>query len=330
MDKSVGIIGTGSCLPEKIVTNYDLEKIMETKHEWIVDRTGIERRRIADKSTASSDLGVKAAEIALEDAGVTAEEIDLIITATLSPDMLFPSTACVIQDKLGAFNAFAFDLNAACTGFLYSLSTAAAFIKSGQAKKVLVVGVEVLSKIVNWNDRKTAVLFADGAGAAVVTETEEENAGILSTALGADGTGWKFLYMPAGGTRMPATYETVEKDLHTIVMDGSEVFKFAARKMAEVSLEAIEKAGLKLEDIDYLVPHQANVRIIKNAAKRLKIDMDKVYLNIHDYGNMSAASVPVALDEAYRKESMKKGDIVLLVGFGAGLTWGAAILKWGK
>ncbi|MCG8484570.1 MAG: ketoacyl-ACP synthase III, partial [Clostridia bacterium] len=305
MDKSVGIIGTGSCLPEKIVTNYDLEKIMDTKHEWIVDRTGIERRRIADKSTASSDLGVKAAEIALEDAGVTAEEIDLIITATLSPDMPFPSTACVIQDKLGAFNAFAFDLNAACTGFLYSLSTAAAFIKSGQAKKVLVVGVEVLSKIVNWNDRKTAVLFADGAGAAVVTETEEENAGLLSTALGADGTGWKFLYMPAGGTRMPATYETVEKDLHTIVMDGSEVFKFAARKMAEVSLEAIEKAGLKLEDVDYLVPHQANVRIIKNAAKRLKIDMDKVYLNIHDYGNMSAASVPIALDEAYRKGSMK-------------------------
>lgn len=327
MFKSVGIIGTGSYLPEKIVTNYDLEKIMDTKHEWIVERTGIERRRIADESDAASDLGAKAAEIALEDAGVKAEEIDLIITATLTPDMNIPSTACIIQEKIGAVNSAAFDLGAACTGFLYALSTANAFIKAGQAKKVLIVGVEILSKYINWNDRKTAVLFADGAGAAVVSEVDEGK-GVLSTALGADGTGGKFLYISAGGTRMPATHETVEKNLHTIVMDGSEVFKFAARKMAEVSLEALERAGLTLEDINYFVPHQANIRIIKNAAKRLKIDMDRVYLNIQDYGNMSAASVPIALDEANKKGKIKKDDVVLLVGFGAGLTWGAAVIKW--
>lgn len=329
MRNSIGIIGTGSYLPEKIVTNYDLEKIMDTNHDWIVGRTGIERRRIAEPSIASSDLGTKAAELALEDAGLNAEDIDLIITATLSPDMNFPATACIIQENLGAFNAAAFDLNAACTGFIYALSTANAFIKSGQAKKVLVIGVEVLSKLLNWNDRKTAVIFADGAGAAVVSEIEGDR-GILSTALGTDGTGGKFLYMPAGGTRMPATHETVDQNLHSIIMDGSEVFKFAARKMSEVSLEALEKAGLALEDINYLVPHQANIRIIQNAAKRLKIDMDKVYLNIQDYGNMSAASVPVALDEASKKGCLKQDDIVLLVGFGAGLTWGAAVLKWGK
>ena len=329
MFKSVGIIGTGSCLPEKIVTNYDLEKIMDTKHDWIVERTGIERRRIADPSVAASDLGTEAAKLALEDAGVNAEEIDLIITATLTPDMNIPSTACIIQEKIGAVNSAAFDLGAACTGFLYALSTANAFIKAGQAKKVLIVGVEILSKYINWEDRKTAVLFADGAGAAVVSEVEEGK-GVLSTALGADGTGGKFLYITAGGTRMPATYETVEKKLHSIVMDGSEVFKFAARKMADVSLEALEKAGLTLEDINYLVPHQANIRIIQNAAKRLKVSMDKVYLNIQDYGNISAASVPVALDEASKKGCIKQDDIVLLVGFGAGLTWGAAVIKWGK
>lgn len=328
MQKSVGIIGTGRYLPEKIVTNYDLEKIMDTSHDWIVTRTGIEKRRIAEPSIASSDLGTQAAKLALEDAGVKAEEIDLIITATFSPDMLLPSTACIIQANLGAVNAAAFDLNAACTGFIYGLSTADAFIKSGQAKKVLVVGTEVLSKLMNWKDRKTAVLFADGAGAAVVSEIDEEGKGILSTALGADGTGSEFLYIPAGGTRMPSNHETIDQDLHSIMMDGSEVFKFAARKMADVSKEALEKAGLTIEDISYLVPHQANIRIIQNAAKRLKISMDKVYVNLQEYGNISAGSVPVALDEASKKGCIKQNDIVLLVGFGGGLTWGASILKW--
>lgn len=327
MNKSIGIIGTGSYLPEKIVTNFDLEKIMDTHNEWIVERSGIERRRIAEDEIASSDLGFKAAEAALEDAGVKAEEIDLIITATLSPDMNFPSTACIIQEKLGAVNAAAFDLNAACTGFIYALTTARFFIECNQAKKVLVIGVEVLSKIINWEDRKTAVLFADGAGAAVVSEVEK-GAGILSASLGADGTGGKFLYMPAGGTRMPASHETVEKKLHSIVMDGSEVFKFASRKMVEVSEKVISECGLALEDIDCLVPHQANIRIIKNAAKRMKVPMEKVYLNLQEYGNMSAASVPVALDEAHKNGYIKKNDIVLIVGFGAGLTWGATVIKW--
>ncbi len=329
MSKAAGIIGTGSYLPEKIVTNYDLEKIMDTNNDWIVDRTGIERRRIADKDVASSDLGVKAASFALEDAGVEAEEIDLIITATLSPDMNFPSTACIIQERIGAFNAAAFDLEAACTGFIYGLTTARAFILSGQAQKVLVVGVEVLSKLINWEDRKTAVIFADGAGAAVVSNVEG-NEGIISTALGADGKGGKFLYMPAGGTRMPATHDTIEKKQHAIIMDGSEVFKFASRKMAEISETAVGKCGLSLKEIDYMVPHQANIRIIKNAAKRMNIPMDRVYLNIQEYGNMSAASVPVALDEAVKKGCINNGDNILLVGFGAGLTWGAAVIKWGK
>ncbi len=328
MSRSAGIIGTGSFLPEKIVTNYDLEKIMDTHNDWIVERTGIQRRRIAEKDVAASDLGVKAATAALEDAEVRAEDIDLIITATLSPDMNFPSTACIIQEKIGAFNAAAFDLEAACTGFIYALTTAKAFILSGQAQKVLVVGVEVLSKLINWEDRKTAVLFADGAGAAVVSGIEE--AGIMSTALGADGKGGKFLYMPAGGSRMPATRETVDNKLHSIVMDGSEVFKFAARKMAEVSEIAVRKCGMTLNEIDYMVPHQANIRIIQNAAKRMSIPMERVYLNIQEYGNMSAASVPVALDEAVKKGYVRNGDNLLLVGFGAGLTWGAAVIKWNK
>ncbi len=328
MNKSVGIIGMGSYLPERIVTNFDLEKIMDTNNDWIVERTGIERRRIAEKDIATSDLGAKAAEAALLDAGVKAEEIDLIITATLSPDMNFPSTACIIQEKIGAVNAAAFDLGAACSGFIYALTTAKAFILSGQAKTVLVIGAEVISKLLNWEDRKTAVIFADGAGAAVVSGVEE--GGILSTALGADGTGGKFLYMPAGGTRMPATHETVDKKLHSVVMDGSEVFKFASRKMVEVSEEAIRRSGLTLNDIDYLVPHQANLRIINNAAKRMNIPMDRVYVNIQEYGNISAASVPIALDEAVKKGHIKKGDHILVVGFGAGLTWGAAIIQWNK
>lgn len=329
MSIAVGIIGTGKYLPEKVVSNFDLEKIMDTSHEWIVTRSGIERRRYADEDMASSDMATKAALLALEDAGVKAEEIDLIVNATLSPDTLFPSTACIVQNNIGAVNAGAFDLNAACTGFIYGLSTGYSFIASGQAKKVLVIGVETLSRFINWEDRKTAVLFADGAGAAVLSEVSPGK-GILSTALGADGSGGQFLYMPAGGTRMPASEETVKNKLHSIVMDGSEVFKFAARKMTDVTMEALEKCGLSLEDIDYVIPHQANIRIIENAAKRLKISMDKVYININEYGNMSAASVPVAIDEAAKQGKLKDGDTILLVGFGAGLTWGAMILKWGK
>lgn len=329
MSKAIGIVGIGSYVPDKIVTNYDLEKIMDTSNDWILERTGIERRRVADKDTASSDLGVKAAEAALADAGLSADDIDLIITATLSPDMIFPSTACVIQEKIGAVNATAFDLSAACTGFIYAMTTAKAFIASGDAKKVLVIGTEAISKILNWEDRKTAVLFGDGAGAVVLAETEEGK-GIITSVLGSDGTGNQLLYIPAGGTRMPASYETVDKKGHTIVMDGSEVFKFASRKMVEVSEEAVKKSGLTLQDIDCFLPHQANLRIIKNAAKRMGIPMEKVYINLHEYGNMSAASIPVALDEAVKNGHIKRGDIILMVGFGAGLTWGATVLEWNR
>ncbi|NLK71774.1 MAG: ketoacyl-ACP synthase III [Clostridiales bacterium] len=329
MSKAIGIVGIGSYVPDRIVTNYDLEKIMDTSNDWILERTGIERRRVADKDTASSDLGVKAAEAALADAGLSAEDIDLIITATLSPDMIFPSTACVIQEKIGAVNAAAFDLSAACTGFIYAITTAKAFIASGDAKKVLVIGTEAISKILNWEDRKTAVLFGDGAGAVVLAETEEGK-GIITSVLGSDGTGNQLLYIPAGGTRMPASYETVDRKGHTIVMDGSEVFKFASRKMVEVSEEAVNKSGLTLQDIDCFLPHQANLRIIKNAAKRMGIPLEKVYINLHEYGNMSAASIPVALDEAVKNGHIKKGDIILMVGFGAGLTWGATVLEWNR
>jgi len=253
----------------------------------------------------------------------------MIVVATVTADMSFPSTACLVQDKIGAVNAFAFDVNAACTGFIYAVSVANSMIQNGTAKNALVIGADALSKITDYTDRSTAVLFADGAGAVVLSEVEEGK-GVLSTALGSDGTGGKFLYLPGGGSLNPASKETVEKGMHYIHMDGSEVFKFAARKMAEVSLTALEKAGLDLEEIDYLVPHQANTRIINNAAKRLKIAQDKIYINIHDYGNMSSASIPVALDEAVEKKLINKDDVVLLVGFGAGLTWGASLIKWTK
>ena len=325
--KPVGIIGTGRYLPEKILTNFDLEKMVDTTDEWIKTRTGIENRRILQDGVGTSFMASKAGEKALESAGLTAEEVDMIVVATVTADMSFPSTACRVQEQIGATNAFAFDVNAACTGFIYAISVANSMIQNGTAKNALVIGADALSKITDYTDRSTAVLFADGAGAVVLSEVEE-GTGVLSTALGSDGTGGKFLYLPGGGSLNPASQETVEKGMHYIHMDGSEVFKFAARKMADVSLEALEKANLNLEDIDYLVPHQANTRIINNAAKRLKISQDKIYINIHDYGNMSSASIPVALDEALEKKLIKKDDVVLLVGFGAGLTWGASLIKW--
>ncbi|WP_432409658.1 beta-ketoacyl-ACP synthase III [Wukongibacter sp. M2B1] len=325
--RSVGILGTGRCLPEKEVSNYDLEKIVDTNHEWIVSRTGIYTRRIADDNTATSDLSTEAAKIALERANITAEELDMIIVATVTPDMNFPATACIVQSNLGAKNAAAFDLSAACSGFLYGVSMANQFIKTGVYDHILVIGAETLSKIMNWNDRNTCVLFGDGAGAVVLGPTEE-GSGILSTHLGADGEGGKFLTLPAGGSRMPATVQTVEDNLHYIKMDGSEVFKFAVRIMGNAAKKALKLCDLGVEDIDYLVPHQANIRIISSAAKRLKLPMEKVYVNLDVYGNMSSASIPVALDEALEKGKFKKGDNVVLVGFGGGLTWGSCVIKW--
>jgi 3-oxoacyl-[acyl-carrier-protein] synthase-3 len=323
--KSVGILGTGSALPEKILTNFDLEKMVDTNNDWIVSRTGIKERRIADDETAVSDLAYEAALKAMESAD--AEQLDLIIVATVTPDMAFPSTACILQDRLGAKNAAAFDLEAACSGFLYGITVGQQFIATGMYKKVLVIGAETLSKITDFTDRGTCVLFGDGAGAVILGEVEE-GYGILSTDLGAKGEGGKYLTLPAGGSRRPASIETVENREHFIKMGGGEVFKFAVRIMGQGAAAVVEKAGLQIEDVDYLVPHQANIRIIEAAAKRLKLPMEKVKVNLDRYGNMSAASIPVALDEAIKEGKVNKGDHVVLVGFGGGLTWGAALIRW--
>jgi len=327
--RMAGIVGTGCCLPDRIMTNQELEKLVDTNDEWIRSRSGICERRVSDENTATSDLATVAAQRALENAGLKPEDIDLIMVATVTPDMAFPSTACIVQKNIGAINAAAFDLEAACSGFLYGLTIADSFIKTGAYKNVLVIGAETLTKIADYTDRNTCVLFGDGAGAAVVSEVSEEY-GILSTYIGADGRGGHLLTQPAGGSRIPASVESVENRLHYIKMDGSEVFKFAVRIMGEAAEKALEKCGLNKEAIDYLIPHQANIRIIESAVKRLKISNEKVYINVDKYGNMSAASVAIALDEANRNGNLKDGDIVVLVGFGGGLTWGSAVLKWRK
>lgn len=326
MNKNAGILGVGSYLPQKIVDNFHFEKIMDTSDEWIKARTGISERRMAEEDESSSDLGTKAALKAIECAKLSPEDIDLIIVATSTPDMILPSTACLIQANIGAHNAAAFDVSAACSGFVYGLSIGEQFIKSGIHKNVLVIGTEVMSRILDYSDRSTAILFGDGAGAVVIGNVDE--GGILSTYLGSDGRGKDFLKIPAGGSRLPASKNTVENRLHNIQMAGNDVYKFAVRIMGESSLKALKMANLSTDEIDYLIPHQANIRIIEASAKRLKLDMDKVYVNLDKYGNMSAASIPVAMDEAYRQGKINKGDNVVLVGFGGGLTWGASVIKW--
>ena len=328
-NKYVGIIGLGSYVPEKIMTNKDLEQVMDTSDEWIVERTGIHERHVAADNEATSDLATKAAQKALEDANITAAEIDLIIVATGTADMAFPATACLVQDNLRALNAAAFDVSAACSGFIYALVTGSQFIKAGVYRKVLVIGAETLSRITDWSDRKTGMLFGDGAGAAVLGETPE-GYGILGVDLGANGSGAELLKVPAGGSRNPATAETVLQKQHYIQMDGNEVFKFAVKIMGETTSKALQSANLTHGDLTYLVPHQANIRIIKSAAKRLGLPMDQVVVNVDKYGNTSAASVPIALDEAVKSGVIKPGDIVALVGFGGGLTWASSIIKWYK
>ena len=327
--KSVGIIGIGNYLPEKILTNKDLEKIVDTSDDWIVDRTGIKERRIVKAGEATSDLAARAAEEALKDAGVSADEIDLIIVATATPDMLFPSTACLVQDKIKATKAAAFDLSAGCSGFVYSLVVGSQFIQTGLYKKVLIIGAETLSKIVDWTDRNTCVLFGDGAGAVVLGEVPE-GYGLLGSELGADGSGGDLLRVPAGGSRIPTTSESLAQGLHYLQMSGSDVFKFAIKVMGEAAVKALDNAGLSSGDVDCLIPHQANIRIIQSAAKRLKLPMEKVMINVEKYGNTSAASIPIAMNEALQKNSIKKDDIVVLVGFGAGLTWASCVIKWYK
>ena len=326
---SVGIVGIGTYVPDKIITNHDLEQMVDTSNEWIVERTGIRERHIAEPDMATSDLAVLAARKALADAGVSAEEINLIIVATATPDMFFPSVACIVQDQLGAVNAAAFDLGAGCTGFVYAVATGSQFIKSGLYKKVLVIGAENLSKVVDWTDRNTCVLFGDGAGAVVLSEVKA-GYGILSIDLGSDGSGGEFLKIPAGGTRVPTTEQTVSDRQHYLYMNGSEVFKFAIKVMGEAAVKALDAAGLDHHSVNCLIPHQANIRIIQSAAKRLKLPMEKVMVNVDKYGNTSAASIPLALEEALKSCRIQQDDIVVLVGFGAGLTWGACVIKWCK
>lgn len=324
---AIGILGTGVGIPQNIVTNDDLSKIVDTNDEWIRTRTGIQERRIAEDHIASSDMAVEAAQRAMEKAGITAEQVDLIICATVTPDHPFPSTACIVQDRIGAKKAAAFDLSAGCTGFLYGLSVAVPMLQSGAYKHAIVIGVETLSRIMDFTDRSTCVLFGDGAGAVVLGSVEEGH-GFLSFEMGADGSGGNLLMMEAGGSRNPATQETVLARKHFITMAGNEVFKFAVKKLTACSVAALEKAGLTKDDIDFLVPHQANIRIIEYATERLNLSPDKVIVNVERYGNMSSASVPVALDEALALGKINKGDTVVLVAFGAGLTWGATVLKW--
>lgn len=329
MTRAVGILGMGHYVPEKILTNFDLEKMVETSDQWITERTGIKQRHIAAPEEATSDLCYNAAMIALKDAGVAPEEIDLVIVATASPDHVFPSTACLVQDRIGAKNAAAFDLAAGCSGFVYSLGVASQMIATGLYKHALIIGAETLSRIMNWTDRNTCVLFGDGAGAAVLGPVEE-GYGVLGIDMGADGSGGKYLIQPAGGSRNPASPETVEANDHTIHMNGPEVFKFAIQIMGKTAKRALAKANMKAEELDMLFPHQANLRIISSAAKRLKMPMEKVWVNVDKYANTSAASIPIALCEAQAAGALKKGDNILLDGFGAGLTWASIVLKWSK
>ena len=329
MTRAVGILGMGHYVPEKILTNFDLEKMVETSDQWITERTGIKQRHIAAPEEATSDLCYNAAMIALKDAGVAPEELDLVIVATASPDHVFPSTACLVQDRIGAKNAAAFDLAAGCSGFVYSLGVASQMIATGLYKHALIIGAETLSRIMNWTDRNTCVLFGDGAGAAVLGPVEE-GYGVLGIDMGADGSGGKYLIQPAGGSRNPASPETVEANDHTIHMNGPEVFKFTIQIMGKTAKRALAKANMKAEDLDMLFPHQANLRIISSAAKRLKMPMEKVWVNVDKYANTSAASIPIALCEAQAAGALKKGDNILLDGFGAGLTWASIVLKWSK
>lgn len=325
--RPVGIIGTGKYVPERILTNSDLEKIVETNDEWIVSRTGIRERHIAAPHEATSDLAYEAALKALESAGMKAEELDLIIVATVTPDSSFPSTACILQDKLGAKGAAAFDLSAACSGFVYSLATANGFIQTGMYNNALIIGADTLSRITDYTDRNTCVLFGDGAGAVIIGEVPEGR-GFQSFDLGAEGSGGSLLKMEAGGSRLPASQQTIDDKKHFIYMNGREVFKFAVRVMGSATERVLTKAGLGKEDIDLFVPHQANIRIIQSAMQRLDLPEEKCVINVDRYANTSAASIPLALVEAAEEGRMKPGDTVLMVGFGGGLTWGASVLIW--
>lgn len=321
------IVGTGSSLPHKVMTNKDFETLVDTSDEWIITRTGIKERRIAENGDCTSTFSYRAALNALEMAGVGPEELDLIIVGTISPDMPMPSVACFVQDRLKAKRAAAFDLSAGCTGFLYAVSVADAFIRVGMYRKILVIGAETLSKFTDYQDRTTCVLFGDGAGA-VVLSAEQGERGVLSTNLYSDGSYADLLLIPGGGSLAPASQESMENRQHYIKMDGNKVFKVAVKSLEEAAQAALARHNLTGKDIDLLVSHQANVRIIDAIAKRLNLPPEKVFMNIERYGNTSAASIPIALDEANRQHRIKKNDLILLDAFGAGLTWGSALIRW--
>jgi 3-oxoacyl-[acyl-carrier-protein] synthase-3 len=327
MTRYAHITGWGMSVPPHILTNEDLAKMVDTTEEWIMSHTGIRDRHIAGPRESTATLAFDAAAKALSVAGVPARHIGLIIVATTLPEYYMPSTACIVQDQLGASRAAAFDILAACSGFVYALSVASQMIISGAYENALVIGAETLSRLIDWNDRSTCVLFGDGAGA-VVLQASETPGGILSIALHADGSGGDLLIVPAGGSHLPASLETIEDNKHTIVMNGREVYRFATRAMVSSTLEVVEKAGLSLEDIRLVIPHQANRRIIESAAKNLELPIDRFFINIERYGNTSAASIPIALCEAIDARLIHTGDHIVLVAFGAGLTWASAVVKW--
>ncbi len=325
--RKIKIVGTGFYVPDKILTNSDLEKMVDTSDEWIITRTGIKERRVASPEQATSDLGIEAGLNALRSARLKIEDIDLIIAATSTPDTIFPSTACWIQKGLGADHIPAFDISAGCTGFLYGMILAEGLILSGALKRILLVGGELLTKVTNWKDRSTCVLFGDGAGAVILEESDDDS-GMLSSYWKADGNLGDLLSIPGGGTRIPASNQTISQGLHFLHMKGNEVFKHAVKRMGEAALEALARADLKKEDVDYLVTHQANIRIIEATGKRLKLPPEKVYINIHKYGNVSVATIPIGLHELSQAGKLKKGDIILMDAFGAGFTWAAIVYRW--
>ncbi len=321
------VTGTGSAVPEKVLTNFDIKKLVDTSDEWIVTRSGIKERRIASEGEFTSTFATRAALNALQMAGVTPEELDMIIVATVTPDFQFPSTACLVQSNIKAQNAAAFDVSAACSGFIYALSTADKFIRSGAVRKALVIGAEVLSRIVDWSDRNSCILFGDGAGA-VVVEADSGDKGILDSMLKSDGSYWDLLYLPAPGSRNPASQKVLDERLMYLRMQGNDVFKLAVRAMEEAANQVLTAGGYSCDDIDLLVPHQANKRIIDAIGKRLGLPDEKVYVNLDRFGNTSAASIPIALDEANRTGRLHSGNLLLLDSFGGGLTWAAMSMIW--
>jgi 3-oxoacyl-[acyl-carrier-protein] synthase-3 len=325
--KSLKIAGTGRSLPKKVLTNSDLEKMVETTDEWITERTGIKERRIADEGTATSDLVADALVKACKQGGVRPSELDAIVIATSTPDTVYPATGCWVQKKLGISDMPAFDVSAGCSGFLFALEIVANLIETGTAKKAVAVGGEVMSKVVNWQDRATCVLFGDGAGAALCVPGDGRS-GILASTWGCDGSLAPLLYQPAGGTRMPTTQATLDKMLHTVHMEGNKVFRHAVRTMSDGALRAMREAGVDNGDIKLLIPHQANTRIMEATLTRAKMPPEKMYSVIHKYGNMSAATIPVAIDEARDEGRIRDGDVVVLTAFGTGFTWASAVLRW--